>query len=339
MLSHWSRTRSFGLTVTLFLLAVAVGLTDSVALAAQKKEEKLYVSEPRSVQTRDGGTIHFTYYPSVDGKESPVVVLLHMKDGNRFVWQAKDGFAERLQKAGYAVITVDLRYHGQSKNGAGAGGNANQPADGGKKGAAGKKGGGADLRPADYAGMVEYDLEAIKKFIYEENQAERLNMNKLGIVGPEMGASVAALFAANDWAKAPYEDGQPGFQTPRGQDVRALVLISPQTTFHGMVISKPITALRDPRMGVAFLVCVGKNDPQDRGQAKKVFDQASALPGSDKRMYRYEYPGKLKGTDLIGKRLQIEEHMLAFFEEHLKKLDSPWRDRQSKLEKGDKPAK
>ena len=40
------------------------------------------------------------------------------------------------------------------------------------------------------------------------------------------------------------------------------------------------------------------------------------------------YPAKLTGTDLLGKRLGIEEHMLVFFGEHLKKIDSPWRDRR-----------
>ena len=34
---------------------------------------------------------------------------------------------------------------------------------------------------------------------------------------------------------------------------------------------------------------------------------------------------------LLGRRLGIEEHILSFFEKHLKELDSPWRDRESKL--------
>src|SRR5262245_15093825 len=120
--------------------------------------------------------------------------------------------------------------------------------------------------------MADQDMEAIKKLIYEEHQAEHLNMNKLGIVGPEMGGSVAAAFAALDWATEPDPDGQPGFQTPRGQHVRAIVLISPQSSFHGLVMSKAITFLRDPRFGVAMLVCWSKNDPKDKGQALKILD-------------------------------------------------------------------
>jgi pimeloyl-ACP methyl ester carboxylesterase len=322
-----SRFRAFAFSVT--LLSGAAWLPVTPTSAYQKPNEALADPENKSLSTKDGGTIHITYYASGMGKDSPVVVLLHMKDGNRFIWQGDKGFAPRLQQDGYAVITVDLRHHGESKDGAAPGANLNQADK--KKGS--KKQAANDLKPADYKAMVEYDLEAVKKFIYEEHQAENLNMNKLGIVGPEMGASVAAVFAAFDWAKTPYPDGQPGFQTPRGQDVRALVLISPQTSFHGLAISPAVADLRDQRLGVAFLVCGGENDPQDRGQVKKIFDQAAALPNSEKRMYKYVYKGKLRGTDLLGKGLGIEEHMLAFFAEHLKKLDSPWRDRQSKLDK------
>jgi pimeloyl-ACP methyl ester carboxylesterase len=307
----------------------------STSQAAPPANE-VFTSEVRTLQTRDGVPLRITYYPSVKGKESPVVVLLHMKDGNRLIWQGKNGFAERLQHEGFAVITVDLRQHGESRPGGGGAG-AVLP-QGGRK-VTGKRGNSGDLRPADYRAMWEIDAETVKNFIYDENQAERLNMNKMGIVGPEMGASIAALFAANDWLKEPHEDGQPGYQTPRGQDVRALVLISPQSSFHGLVMAPAINTLRETSRDVAFLVCVGKHDPQDKGQAKKIFEQAAAFPNSSKRMYRYEYPGKLRGTDLIGNKLGIEEHMVTFFDEHLKKRESPWRDRQSRLERGDKPAK
>lgn len=326
----WRSRVGFVVAILAFSATLAI-LPAGISRAAFREDEGLAPPENKSFQTKDGGTIHATYYKSPRGKDSAVVVLLHMKDGNRFVWQNKGGLAERLQEQGYAVITVDLRYHGESKGNVAAG-NVNQDKDKDKKKtAAGKKGGAGDLKPGDYKAMVEYDMEAVKKFIFEENQAENLNMNKLAIVGAEMGASIATAYAAVDWAKTPYADAQPGYQTPRGQDVRALVLISPQTSFHGLIMSPAITELRNKDFGVSFLVCVGKEDPQDKGQAKKIFDQASALPDSDKRMYKYDYPGKLRGTDLLGRRLGIEEHILAFFEKHLKELDSQWRDRESKL--------
>jgi hypothetical protein len=50
-------------------------------------------------------------------------------------------------------------------------------------------------------------------------------------------------------------------------------------------------------------------------------------------MFLKSYAAKRTGTDLLDKNLGIEDYMLVFFEEHLKKIDSPWRDRRSKREK------
>jgi pimeloyl-ACP methyl ester carboxylesterase len=321
--------RNGRLTLLLLMLA-GTELLFPVGLSAQGAKEELVIN--KVLTTSDGGPLHVTYYKSQRGKEAPVVVLLHMKDGNRFVWQAKgDGFAEVLQREDYAVITVDLRLHGESKAPAAAvAGNANQgdAKKGGKKVAA-----NPDLKPPVYLAMIEKDMEAVKKFIYEENQAENLNMNRMGIVGPEMGATVATLFAANDWRKEPHEDGRGEFRTPRGQDVRALVLISPQSSFHGIGMPPAINYLRDPHKKIGFLFAVGKNDSQDKGQTEKLYHQAAALGGKEDRIFYREYPGKLRGTDLLGKRLDIEKNMLTFLDLNLKKIEAPWRDRESKLDK------
>src|SRR5262245_35482534 len=153
----------------LIVAAIFWGAGSRTAMAAPK--DSFDPPENHSLPTKDGASIRITYYKSDLGKDAPVVVLLHGKDENRFVWQSEDaGFAKQLQKAHYAVITVDLRHHGESKvAGVGAGGNINQ----GKKG---KKGAAPELKPVAYEQMVEFDMEAVKNFIYSENQAENLNM-------------------------------------------------------------------------------------------------------------------------------------------------------------------
>jgi pimeloyl-ACP methyl ester carboxylesterase len=315
---------------TASVLLALIGLVSWSVRAADKPGNKsVDIPEPvdKVLQTKDGGSLHVTYYKSPGDRESPVVVLLHMKDGNRFVWQGKEGFAPRLQKEGYAVITVDLRYHGQSKAGGTVGaGNANQGA--GKK----KKKAGIDLKNNDLDAMVACDMEAVKDFIKDEHQAGNLNMNKMGIVGPEMGASIAVAYAALDWDKEPYDDAQPGFQTPRGQDVRALVLISPQEKYHGMAMAKLITPLKDPDLGIALLIC-SSSEAQDKKESEKIFEMATTPSVNKKRMYLKTYGGKLTGTELLGKGLQIEDYMLVFFKKHLIDLDAPWRDRASKRDK------
>jgi pimeloyl-ACP methyl ester carboxylesterase len=326
-------TARWGLLATAGAMLALSGFVSLSGRAADKQpgNKPVDISEPvdKVLQTKDGGSLHVTYYKSPGDRESPVVVLLHNKDGNRFVWQGNEGgFAPRLQKEGYAVITVDLRFHGQNKAGGPVGaGNANQGA--GKK----KKKAGIELKNSDLDAMVAFDMEAVKDFIKDEHQAGNLNMNKLGIVGPEMGASIAVAYAALDWDKEPYDDAQPGFQTPRGQDVRALVLISPQEKYHGMAMAKLITPLKDPDLGIALLIC-SSSDAQDKKESEKIYEMASSTPSiNKKRMYLQSYSGKLTGDQLLGKGLKIEDYMLVFFKKHLMDLEAPWRDRASKREK------
>src|SRR5262245_21293031 len=252
--ARWIKSGQVGLLASVGAMLALVGPAPTNLRAADKAQGDVVEPENKLFQTSDGGTLHGTSYKSPGDLESPVVVLLHMKDGNRFVWQGDKGFARRLQQAGYAAITVDLRSHGESKAGGAVGaGNANQGGGSGKK--KDKKKSGIDLRLTDLEAMVAADMEAVKSFIKDEHQAKNLNMRKMAIVGPEMGASVAVAYAVLDWDKEPYDDAQEGFQTPRGQDVRALVLISPQEKFHGMAMAKWITKLKDPNMGISFLFC------------------------------------------------------------------------------------
>src|SRR5690606_10555327 len=115
-------------------------------------------------------------------------ILLHGKGGDRLVWEQKGAgatgksFAAVLQDQGYAVVSVDLRKHGESK-----------------------REDDKELRPDDYRAMVG-DLEAVKKFLLAEHQEKKLNINKLGIIAADDMAPVAVTFAQIDWQKKPYDD-------------------------------------------------------------------------------------------------------------------------------------
>lgn len=341
--ARWGRLSQFAVLACLAGLATTVMVLPPVASqAAQKKPDaEGMIAEPHTLQTEDGVNLRIKYFRSAadSAKDSPVVVLLHMKDGNRFVWEPDNGFAKTLQAKGFAVITVDLRYHGESKvGGAAPAGNANQGKSKGKKDA------GLALKIPDYQAMVQMDMEAVKKFIFDEHQAGHLNMNKMGIVGPEMGASIAVAYTVLDWDKEPYDDAPPGGNhTPRGQDVRALVLISPEETFHGSGIkmAQYMPAIKDPDKQIAVLICSG-SDSREEAQARKIFDMVNPPIVGNKekerlnaeRMYLPKpFPAKLTGTNLLDKQLDIEKLMLNFFDKHLKTVNSVWRDRESKRKK------
>lgn len=305
-----------------FLVAMSSSVVSSPAQqpAAQKK---MGVVREVSLRAADGWRLAATYYESTEGREASVVILLHGEGGNRLVWT--NNFAKRLQDEGYAVLAFDFRKHGQSVL---PGIDALPPAARPRVAAQG-------LNNADYVAMAAIDLDAAKKFLMQEHQDQKLNIRKTAIVAADISVPIAATYAVADWQKAPYPDAPTlAARTPKGQDVRALVLISPADNLPGLRAGQAYNALRAPLWNVAVLVAVGDQDPQDRGTARKIHQQLAATAGNDRRMYLKNYKTKFRGTDLIGQRLGVEEHMLAFLEEHVKRLNSDndaWRDRKSPL--------
>ncbi len=339
------------------LLAVWTICFGSVAVAQDKKDKEKPVDD-KTIQSPapDGWPLRLTYYRSPEGKEAAVVVLLHMKGESRLTWTAPKGFAEQLHAKGFAVIAVDLRKHGQSKPGA----EDDDPkkAASSEKDKAKKSSGGGDLKPADYVLMVR-DMDGIKKFIFEEHQKGNLNMRKTAIIAPTMSAAIAITFVAADWAKAPYEDAPNlAMKTPRGQDVQAMIFLSPETTLPQVPAHLVAGQLKATPM--AAFVVVGKTDSHDKGQAKKLFLLLGGDPAktetpkkkaepkkvakekekeiekgsekkNDERFFYGELNTALRGTDLLGKNLKVEEAMIGFLEDHVKALKGPayeWRDRQ-----------
>ena len=299
------------------------GLMLAFAGDAAAQAKKIGQVTDKTLTAADRWPIAITYYESTDGKDSPVAILLHMRTGNRNVWK---GYAKDLQNKGFAVVAVDLRKHGDSKpEGAKAAG----------------KGRGAKLLARDYKAMALYDLEAVKTFIYEEHQKKKLNMRKTVVVAPGFSAPVALAWAYADLMKKPHPDGPVGARTPRGQDVRAIVLISPEKSVPGIPskrfafnLSRTSNRLNIP---VRFLVMWGKNDVVDRGRgAKEIYNSLKTITGNveGKRLYEASYNTKARGTDLIGRRFGnviVGNVVSGFLTTYGKNLKDPWVNRESKL--------
>src|SRR5690606_33210118 len=198
---------------------------------------------------------------------------------------------------GYAVVSVDLRKHGESK----------------------LEGEMPMLRPNDYRAMLG-DLEAVKQFLFQEHQDKKLNMNKTGIIAADDMAPVAVTYAQLDWLKKPYDDApvtDPTHRTPRGQDIRALVLLSPSQNAGALNILGPLRTLRDPRLGVAMLVIYGAQDPDELGVSKRVYQNMAGPPQNKDRVEIKDFPIKFRGTDLTAKNIVVEVPILQFLDKHL----------------------
>ncbi|MCA8989434.1 MAG: hypothetical protein KDA78_17420 [Planctomycetaceae bacterium] len=303
---RWTR---IGMLLGIFILG-----TSSILSAQGNKQE--HISE-HTLITRDNWPIKITYFKHEGMRDAPVVVLLHDQQGDRRVWTA--GFANDLWGKGYAVVAVDLRKHGESKLETTAG----APSDVG------------DLKPDDYKKMVAFDMDSVKKFIFDEHTKQNLNMRKIGIIAPEMSAVIALNFAMIDWQQMPYDDAPvPSMRTPRGQDVRAMVLISPVTSVKGLTTASPIRIMRNGGLPIAYLFCVGEKDTQDNGSAEQLYKQiAGRNAANNEKVFLEKYPNNLRGMALLGKKLKLEAHIEVFLQKNLLELTDEWVDRRSRLER------
>lgn len=290
--------------------ALSLGLIHSPGWAQGTKEKKAkdFESSEKTVSTGDNFDLKLTYYSSAQGKEAPVVILLHGKSGQRRQW---DGFAKQLQKEGeFAVIAADLRGHGES--------------------AIPKR---TDLKKSDYEAMVIQDMQAIKDLIFEEHQLGRLNMNKLGIVACDFSAGVAMAAVQIDWSKEPHDDDpDPKNCTPRGQDYYGVALVSPDLTTPGLVQTKVASSLK-PISDISFLICCSEKIAPDANAAKKLSEHLSSKKDREDRVVVRKYPESLKGMDLVLRDNQIKKDIYSFLVKNVKGHASSWKDRRSKLER------
>ena len=292
------------------------------AIANAQQKSVVGKGEPRDVTLRasDGWQIQATYFESPAGKESPVVILLTGTEGpdktgarNRRVWQPT---ALALQKSGFAVVTVDLRKHGDSI-----------PTTAGSESSPIKA--SAD----DYPLMAAADLEAVKAFLMEEHAAERLNIRKLGIVSMGSSTMVAAAFAVADWAKAPYPDAPTlAARTPRGQDVRALVMYSPNTSVKGLNSNGLLKTIKP--LEIAVYVVASKDNKEDARHADRAFKAVDLKEEQFKEFRKATMvSGEIRSEGFLEGRFTeaTNKDIMDFMTKSLKELDAPWVSRKSRL--------
>ncbi|MGD0653033.1 MAG: alpha/beta fold hydrolase [Thermoguttaceae bacterium] len=294
------------------------------APAGKAAAEELPKPEDVTLQTADSVQLVATYYRGGKGKESIPIVLLHGWKHNRTDY-TKD-FAPFLQSKGFAVVVPDLRGHGDSTR---------------LKTLYGKDEtlDAVTLAPKQFNLMVYQDLKAVKEFLWEKNNAGELNLDKLCVVGAEMGASIALEFA---WYDAMgYDQGSPEYGSLKlGRFVKALVLISPETSFKGIDIRH---AVQNPavRNDISVLILLGNGDNKALSEAKRVysiFERDHPKPDPEKKadqqtLFFTPLETKLQGANLLTeKNLKTEEIINAFLNLRLVKSDAAkswlWKERK-----------
>ena len=268
----------------------------------------------------DGWPIHTTYYESAAGKESPAIVLLAGAEGpdkkdsrNRRVWQ---NTAVALQKNGFAVLAVDLRKHGDSFP------EAIEPESPLLR-----------MTPTEYVVMTTLDMDAVKAFLLSEHMNEKLNIRKTGIVAVGSSAMVAAAATVADWEKKPYPDG-PTLETstPRGQDVRALILYSPNSSVKGINSNSIMKSIKV--LPIAVHVIASKDVKEDARNADRIFKAIEIKTDEFKDKRRFTAAtGEITAEGFLEGRFADPtiKDITEFLTKNLKELDMPWTSRKSRL--------
>jgi dienelactone hydrolase len=289
-----------------------------------KPNEKTF--EDITLSTADNLQLAISYYRGAKGRESVPVVLLHGYGAKHNRTDYTKGLAPYLQAQGFAVIAVDLRGHGESTR---------------IKTTRGKDEilDSAGLAPNQFGLMVTQDMKAVKNFLWERNNAGELNIDKLCLVGAEMGASIALEFALFD---AIEQDVNPVLRPEYklGRFVKALVLISPETSFRGISIRR---AVQNPavRNDISILILVGKGDSKALNESKRVhaiFEREHPKPDPEKKaeqqtLFFTPLETTLQGTNLLAeKNLKADDIIAAFLDLRLVKSEPSktwsWKERK-----------
>lgn len=229
--------------------------------SSSKKSDKPDV-KPLDLVTSDGVNLRAFYFPSDKGIEAVPVMIVHEWQGQASPYAP---LVLQLWKAGCAVIVPELRGHGNSKT---------QQTPGGTRELELSR-----MRRADVMAMINNDLERVKKFIIQENNQRRLNANALVVIGIREGAVIAAHWAVRDL-------NFPSIgRVKQGQDVKALVLVSPERTVEGISLDDTMKDRLLPML--PFLVMVGESSRQVNDTDRFI----KRLESSKKRLGRGEVRG------------------------------------------------
>lgn len=301
-------------------LILVPALSTLLMVAPAAAAEKAVAPVNETVTTKDGVQLHLTFYGGGKSKNTAPVVLLHDLKETRHTYSA---LAKRLanpsredgdEHSPFAVVTVDLRGHGESVTQTYGGRERNL--------SAGK------LRSSDYAAMVLQDMEAVRGYLVEKNDAGELNLNQTSIIGVGLGAVVAMNYCAYDWAMKDLPN------IKQGRDIKSLVLVSPRWKLNGLSV---LRALKQPglREEVAVLMMYGSEDRRVNADCERIYKQLSLgrdmteEPGKLNDLTKISIPTELQGANWLKQAGDKgSQFMIRFVNEFSVKPAFPWSQRK-----------
>jgi pimeloyl-ACP methyl ester carboxylesterase len=309
------------LASTFLVLAIATACASPVVAQRFRSARP----EASKLDTQDGVKLSLTYYPSSEEKDATPVILLHDYKDTQGMFTS---LAARLQTPGrddkhksFAVVTVDLRGHGASTQ---------QTLPNGASGTIDA----AKLEKNDFIAMSVYDMEAVRSFLVGENDEHHLNLNKLCLVGVGMGATVAVNWAARDWVAPPLLIGK------QGQDVKALVLVSPRWKYRGVLMQQAMK-VRPLKQNAAWMLIWGGEDSDAATDARRISKQLeryhpepkSSQAARPRSFQQIPLRTTLQGSNLLSQAGKpLEDRMVEFLVQQVADQELPWIQRRNRLD-------
>ncbi len=272
-----------------------------------------------SILTADGVDLVGTYFRSPKGgRDTPCVIMVHSygSDRSKTDWIT---LATALQAADYAVLTFDLRGHGQSTQ-------LNNPQafwsipynrDGIRGGTANLKKTAISVNDfkGSYFPWLVNDVAAARRFFEQKNDAGEVNVHSLVVIGAQEGAGLGFLFTAAEYARN-YRVGQTALQSygteySAGADIAAGVWLSlvmrpnlPAGAGAAPNLDMPLWIRTHPMIREKTPMCFlfGDKDVRAASDAQAVFRALTARVGSRPEK-KLDDLHPIRGTTLAGPAL------------------------------------
>ncbi len=123
----------------------------------------------------------------------------------------------------------------------------------------------------------------------------------------------------------------------QGQDVKALVLISPEWTHRGLHINE---AIEQPqvRAALSIIIIAGERKSKERHDAQRLYNALAQFrpdpdSGAPQTLWLRSLPTSLQSTQLLNeKRMGADDMIEKFIELRLVNVDVPWHERRNPLQ-------
>jgi len=295
---------------------LTVGLLASLTLFALPRAGLSQKPEKVKFDSFDGVELHGSFYPGSNGKLSPAVILVNPTGVDR-IKAGWDELARELQDK-YSVLTFDFRGHGESDTV-----RPNfwtYPRNQKLKGAKATKTtiSYKDFRP-DYWPVLVNDILAAKRFLDQQNDADRCNSSNLIVIGADDGAALGAFYMTAEWKREIPNLRQPRNQWPvGGADLACAVWLGIHTSVRGT--NFPISRWfketpQMPRVPMDFLCSA--DDTRTRATAGSLERALKSNRQSNKltRVTPVKEARRLSGMDLVRKSVEARADIKKYLNE------------------------